>query len=259
LHFRFADFEIDIARHELRRAGAIVHIEPQVFDLLVFLVRNRDRIVTKDELVDAIWQGRIISDAALSSRISAARRALGDSGNDQSFIRTLHKRGFRFVGDVEEDASAPAAGAGDQPPSTPAAAHEAAKLAPDAEPLPLPDKPSIAVLPFQNMSRDPDQEYFADGLTEDIITGLSRQRWFFVIARNSTFPYKSQAVDVREADNRVRVTSQLIDAANGSHLWADKYDRELADIFALQDDITNRVIGSVGPQILVAEAARVRR
>jgi len=116
LHFRFADFEIDIARHELRRAGAIVHIEPQVFDLLVHLVRYRDRIVSKDELVDAIWQGRAISDAALSSRISAARRALGDSGNDQSFIRTLHKRGFRFVGDVEEDSSVPAAGAGDQPP-----------------------------------------------------------------------------------------------------------------------------------------------
>jgi TolB-like protein len=126
------------------------------------------------------------------------------------------------------------------------------------------------------MSRDPDQEYFADGLTEDIITGLSRQRWFFVIARNSTFTYKSQAIDVRDvasqlgvryvlegsvrkADNRVRVTSQLIDAANGNHLWAEKYDRELADIFALQDDITTRVIGSVGPQILVAEAARVRR
>src|SRR5262245_44868713 len=235
LNFRFADFEIDIARHELRRAGAIVHIEPQVFDLLVHLVRNRDRIVTKDELVEAIWQGRIISDAALSSRISAARRALGDSGNDQSFIRTLHKRGFRFVGDVEEDSSAPAAGAGDQPPSTPAAAHEAAKLVPDAEPLPLPDKPSIAVLPFQNMSRDPDQEYFADGLTEDIITGLSRQRWFFVIARNSTFTYKSQAVDVRDvatqlgvryvlegsvrkADNRVRVTSQLIDESMGGQI-----------------------------------------
>ena len=147
---------------------------------------------------------------------------------------------------------------------------------PSAEPLPLPDKPSIAVLPFQNMSDDPEQEYFADGLTEDIITGLSRQRWFFVIARNSSFTYKGAAVDVRDvatqlgvryvlegsvrkAANRVRVTGQLIDAANGNHLWAEKYDRELADIFALQDDITNRVIGSVAPQILVAEAARVQR
>jgi TolB-like protein/cytochrome c-type biogenesis protein CcmH/NrfG len=147
---------------------------------------------------------------------------------------------------------------------------------PSAELLPLPDKPSIAVLPFQNMSHDPEQEYFADGLTEDIITGLSRQRWFFVIARNSSFTYKGAAVDVRDvatqlgvryvlegsvrkAANRVRVTGQLIDASNGNHLWAEKYDRELADIFALQDDITNRVIGSVAPQILVAEAARVQR
>jgi TolB-like protein/DNA-binding winged helix-turn-helix (wHTH) protein/cytochrome c-type biogenesis protein CcmH/NrfG len=276
LNLRFADFEIDVARRELRRAGAIVHLEPQVFDLLVHLVRNRDRIVSKDELIDAIWQGRIVSEAALSSRVSAARRALGDSGNDQTLIRTLHKHGFRFVGDVDEDGLAAAAAAGGQGHSPQTPAGDGPRLVPNAEPLPLPDKPSIAVLPFQNMSRDPDQEYFADGLTEDIITGLSRQRWFFVIARNSSFTYKGQAVDVRDvaaqlgvryvlegsvrrAANRVRVTGQLIDAVNGNHLWAEKYDRELADIFALQDDITTRVIGSVGPQILVAEAARVRK
>src|SRR5215467_10057392 len=105
LNFRFADFEIDVARHELRRAGMIVHVEPQVFDLLVHLIRNRDRIVSKDELFDSIWQGRIVSEATISSRISAARRALGDSGNDQSFIRTLYKRGFRFVGEVDEGGS----------------------------------------------------------------------------------------------------------------------------------------------------------
>ena len=282
MDFRFADFEINAARRELRRAGSIVHMEPQVFELLVHLVRNRDRIVSKDELIDAFWHGRIISEAALWSRISAARRALGDTGNDQTFIRTLYKRGFRFVGDVD-DISVPAAKAGGQRASAQAQANEAATaatLVPDAQPegapIPLPDKPSIAVLPFQNMSHDTDQDYFADGLTEDIITGLSRQRWFFVIARNSSFTYKGQAVDVRDvagqlgvryvlegsvrkAANRVRVTSQLIDAMNGNHLWADKYDRELADIFALQDDITNRVIGSVAPQILVAEVARVQR
>lgn len=274
MDFRFADFEIDLARRELRRGGTIVHIEPQVFDLLVHLIRNRDRIVSKDELIEVIWHGRIVSEAALSSRISAARRALGDSGNDQSLIRTMYKRGFRFVGEPQGAASAPAV-AHDQGRSAPAA-HDTVKLAPSAEPLPLPDKPSIAVLPFQNMSREAEQEYFADGLTEDIITGLSRQRWFFVIARNSSFTYKGAAVDVRDvasqlgvryvlegsvrkAANRVRVTGQLIDAANGNHLWAEKYDRELADIFALQDDITNRVIGSVAPQILVAEAARVQR
>src|SRR4029079_5404434 len=183
--------------------------------------------------------------------------------------------GFRFVGEVDEG-PAPAAVAAGPTPLTQAAAHDAIKLVPGADRLPLPDKPSIAVLPFQNMSHDPEQEYFADGLTEDIITGLSRQRWFFVIARNSTFTYKGAAVDVRDvaaqlgvryvlegsvrkAGNRVRVTGQLIDAANGNHLWAEKYDRDVADIFALQDDITNRVIGSVSPQILVAEAARVER
>src|SRR5262249_17805724 len=142
--------------------------------------------------------------------------------------------------------------------------------------LALPDKPSIAVLPFQNMSSDPGQEYFADGLTEDIITGLSQQPWFFVIARNSSFAYKNKAIDVRDvaaqlgvryvlegsvrkAANTVRVTGQLIDATRGNHLWAERFDRESADIFELQDDITNNVIGSIGPQILVAEAARVRR
>jgi TolB-like protein len=277
LDFRFADFEIDVARHELRRAGAVVHIEPQVFDLIVLLVKNRERIVSKDELIESIWQGRIISEAALSSRISAARRALGDTGNEQTLIRTLHKRGFRFVGEVDEVTPAvPSPGTGSPGPAAQAATKDAPQLVPNAEPLPLPDKPSIAVLPFQNMSRDPDQDYFADGLTEDIITGLSRQRWFFVIARNSSFTFKGLPIDVRDvaaqlgvryvlegsvrkSDNRVRVTGQLVDAANGNHLWAERYDRELADIFALQDDITNRVIGSVGPQILVAEAARVRR
>jgi TolB-like protein/Tfp pilus assembly protein PilF len=274
LDFRFADFEIDIARQELRRVGVVVRIEPQVFDLLVHLVRNRDRIISKDELIDVVWNGRVVSEAALSSRISAARRALGDSGGDQSFIRTLHKRGFRFVAEVTESATAQ--------PAQPQAAHVGADPGAPATQIEVghslasPDKPSIAVLPFQNMSGDAEQEYFADGLTEDIITGLSRQPWFFVIARNSTFAYKGEAVDIREvakqlgvryvlegsvrkAKTRVRVTGQLIDATLGNHLWADKYDRELADIFELQDDITNRVIGSVAPQILVAEVARIRR
>jgi TolB-like protein/Flp pilus assembly protein TadD len=205
----------------------------------------------------------------LSSRISAARRAIGDTGEDQRLIRTLHKRGFRFVGQIEELMPT----VSDAPPSAPAADP---KMEASAPALALPDKPSIAVLPFQNMSGDAEQDYFADGLTEDIITGLSRQRWFFVIARNSTFAYKGEAVDVRKvasqlgvryvlegsvrkAAGTVRVTGQLIDASNGAHLWADKYDRELANVFELQDEITNRVIGSVGPQILVVEAARVRR
>jgi DNA-binding winged helix-turn-helix (wHTH) protein len=156
LNFRFADFEIDSARQELRRAGAIVHIEPQVFDLLVHLVRNRDRIVSKDELFDAIWQGRMVSEATLSSRISAARRALGDSGNDQSLIRTLHKRGFRFVGDVDDDSSAPDAIAIEKAISPQDEAHDAAKLVPTRERLPVPDESSIAVPSFAAQSRHGD-------------------------------------------------------------------------------------------------------
>jgi TolB-like protein len=282
LDFRFGEFEIDLGQHELRRSGQVIDIEPQVFDLLTYLLRNRDRIVSKGELIEAIWQGRVVSDAALSSRVSAARRAIGDNGEDQRFIRTHHKRGFRFVGSVD-DAGATrqdvlAEKNGDAGPAAPVSTSSDGTMHGEdaARVLPVPDKPSIAVLPFQNMSGDPEQEYFAEGLTEDIITGLSHQRWFFVIARNSTFAYKGEAVDVRrvarelgvryvlegsvrKTGGKVRVTGQLIDATNGVHLWADRYDRGLADIFELQDDITNRVIGSVGPQILTAEAARVRR
>ena len=278
MSFRFDDFEIDLGRHELRRAGQAVHVEPQVFDLLLYLIRNRDRIVSKDELIEAIWQGRAISEAALSTCISAVRRAIGDSGENQRLVRTVPKRGFRFVGQIDSAPQPTPAGEGAAAAETPAAVRAAALLqeVTDAPTLALPDKPSIAILPFQNLSGDPDQEYFADGLTEDIITGLSRQRWFFVIARNSTFAFKGGGFDVRsvaselgvryvlegsvrKAAGRVRVTGQLIDAVHGVHLWADRYDRELADVFELQDDITNKVIGAVGPQILVAEAARIRR
>src|SRR5262245_14424695 len=232
--FRFAEFEIDVARQELRRGNDLIPIEPQVFDLLVYLVRNRNRIVSREELIDAVWKGRVISEATLSSRVSAVRRVIGDSGNEQTLIRTHHKRGFRFVADVEDPA----------PPcemrgaiSVRQQAEQSDERVQDAPAvlrpaLTLPDKPSIAVLPFQNRSGDSVQEYFADGLTEDIITGLSRQRWFFVIARNSSFAFKAEAVDVRKvanelgvryvlegsvrkANDQVRVTAQLIDACKG--------------------------------------------
>ena len=279
LKFHFSDFEIDVARHELRRAGTLVQIEPQVFDLLVHLVRHHDRIVSKNELIEIVWGGRNVSESTLNSRLGAARRAIGDNGEDQLLIRTHHKRGFRFVGqidnaDVRADAhiAIPAqrlTAAGDLTPAQDDGDASTPELA-------MPDRPSIAVLPFRNMSGDPEQEYFADGLTEDLTTGLSRQRWFFVIARNSSFAYKGQTIDVRrvatelgvryvlegsvrKAAGRVRVTALLIDASNGVQLWGDRYDRELANIFDLQDEITNRVIDSVGSKIIVAEAARVRR
>ena len=248
----FADCSLDIDRRELWRGNDRVAVEPQVFDLLHYLIQNRERVVSKDDLIAHVWNGRIVSDSSLSSRITAVRRAVGDGGDQQRLIRTIARKGLRFVGEVREDRSSGGASA---PQRSPHVERDTVALASPGPPPPLPDKPSIAVLPFTNMSGDPEQEYFSDGITEDIITALSRLRWFFVIARNSTFVYKGQAVDVRsvgrdlgvryvlegsvrKSGHRMRITSQLLEATTGSHIWTERYDRELTDIFALQDEIT---------------------
>ena len=258
--FQFEDFVLDPERRELRRAGALVAVEPQVFDIVNYLVRHRERVVTKDELLDAVWNGRVVSESTLTSRINAARRAVGDSGDEQRLIRTVARKGLRFVGDVQ---SSEALGSLD-----------AAELPPPA--LPLPDRPAIAVLPFVNMSGEPDQEYFSDGISEDIITALSKLRWFFVIARNSSFIYKGKAVhmkqvaeelgvryvvegSVRKGGDRVRITAQLNDVSTGSHLWAERYDRDLADVFAVQDEITENIVAAIEPQLYAAENFRAQR
>ena len=264
LDFHFAGFEIDIPRRELRRGNELVSIEPQVFDLLVHLVRNHDRIVTKDELIETVWKGRAISEAALSSRISAARRAVGDSGAEQTLIRTLNKRGFRFVEAVQA--------AGKMPIPV---AQRCSRRRPDSSAFTWSDRASIAVLPFHNISGDPEQEFLADGITEDITTGLSRQQWFSVVDRNSTFACRGEAVDirklacelgaryvlegsVRKAGGRIRVTAQLIDATKRIHVWADRHDSAVSDIFIRQDEITNRIVDSVRSQLVMAEAMRLR-
>ena len=265
----FGDYEIDVERRELRRAKIPVHVEPQVFDLLVYLVQNRDRVVSKDDLIASVWGGRIVSDSTLTSRINAARTAVGDSGEDQKLIRTIARKGFRFVGAVRtQPDDAEAAQATGPPPDE---IHEQSRPA-----LPLPDRPAIAVLPFINMSGDPEQEYFSDGISEDIITALSKLRWFFVIARNSSFIYKGKAVhmkqvaeelgvgyvvegSVRKGGDRVRITAQLNDVATGSHIWAERYDRSLADVFAVQDEITEAIVAAIEPQLYAAENFRAQR
>jgi TolB-like protein len=265
----FDDCEIDVERREFRRAQIAVHVEPQVFDLLVYLAQNRDRVVSKDEIFASIWEGRIVSDSTLTSRINAARRAVGDSGRDQKLIRTIPRKGLRFVGDVRTQLDgADPANASSSPLEQ---AHEPSRAA-----LQLPDRPAIAVLPFINMSGDLEQEYFSDGISEDIITGLSKLRWFFVIARNSTFTYKGKAVhmrqiaeelgvgyvvegSVRKSGDRVRITAQLNDVSTGSHIWAERYDRDLADVFAVQDEITESIVAAIEPQLYAAENFRARR
>ncbi|MBR0712534.1 winged helix-turn-helix domain-containing protein [Bradyrhizobium liaoningense] len=262
--FQFEEFSLDSERRELRRAGTLIALEPQVFDLLTYLVRNRDRVVTRDNLLDAIWNGRVVSESTLASRINAARRAINDTGEEQRLIRTAARKGVRFVGDVVE---------------TPAAGQQAPPLKPREETsagLPLPDRPAIAVLPFTNLSGETEQDYFSDGISEDIITALSKLRWFFVIARNSSFIYKGRAVhlrqvadelgvryvvegSVRKGGDRVRITAQLNDVATGSHLWAERYDRELADVFAVQDEITEAIVAAIEPQLYAAENFRAQR
>src|SRR5437660_1470883 len=263
----FSDCEIDVERRELRRANAAVHVEPQVFDLIHYLVENRDRVVSKDDLIAAIWGGRIVSDSTLTSRINAARKALGDSGEGQKLIRTVPRKGLRFVAEVRMQAGD---GAAEAAPASQSANQEQPRAAAP------PERPTIAVLPFTNMSGDPEQEYFSDGISEDIITALAKLRWFFVIARNSSFVYKGKAVhlrqigeelgvayvvegSVRKSGERVRITVQLNDVATGSHIWAERYDRDLADVFAVQDEITEAIVAAIEPQLYAAESFRAER
>ena len=266
MQFLFEDCVLDPGRREFSRGSGVVAMGPQVFDLLLYLVQNRARVVSKDEVLDAVWEGRIVSESTLTSHINAVRKAIGDSGDQQRLIRTVARKGFRFVGEVSE-----------APSSDGFNSAKAERAEPDETPAPaLPDKPSIAALAFQNLSGDPEQEYFADGVVEDIITALSRIRWLFVIARNSSFTYKGRAVDVkqigrelgvryvlegsvRKAANRVRITGQLIDATTGAHLWAERFEGTLDDIFELQDQVAASVVGAIAPQLERAEIERAKR
>jgi adenylate cyclase len=261
LRYLFEEYAFDTDRRELHRGPDVVSVAPQVFDLLDYLIRNRERVVSKDDLINAVWNGRSVSDAALTTRLNVARSAIGDSGEEQRLIKTLPRKGFRFVGCVREAREV----AGSNP----------GEVAPESA-LTVPDKPSIAVLPFENMSGDPEQEYFADGMVEEIITALSRFKWLFVIARNSSFTFKGKSVDIKEvgrrlgvryvlegsvrkASGKVRIAGQLIDALTGAHIWADRFERELSDVFALQDEVTIAVVSAIQPKLLQTEIAMATR
>ena len=263
MRYAFEDYVIDSDRRELTRSVEPIAVGPQVFDLLLHLVRNREHVVSRDELLNAVWAGRIISESTLTSHINAARKAIGDSGQNQRLLRTIARKGFRFVGAVTE-----------APPPTDVPQRPSAELS--QFPPSLPDKPSIAVLPFHNLSGDAEQAYFADGVAEDIIIALSRVRWLFVVARNSSFTYQGHTVDVaqigrelgvgyllegsvRKAADRVRITGQLINVSTGAHLWAERFEGTLDDIFELQDQIATSVAGAIAPQVELAEIERAKR
>jgi TolB-like protein len=244
---RFGQFRFDLGRRELSRDGTAVRLGSRALDVLSMLASARGEVVTKDQLLARVWPGQVVEENNLQVQISALRKALDEEKSGQSYLVTVPGRGYRLIG------------VADTPPG-PA----------------LPDKPSIAVLPFQNMSDDPQQDYFADGIAEDITTALCHIRWLFVIARDSSFAYKGRAMDVkqvgrelgvryvleggvRKAAQRVRITTQLIDAASGTHLWAEHFDGELEDIFELQDRLTASVVGAISPKLEQAEIERSKR
>lgn len=239
----FAGFQLDPSRGELNRGGVPIPLEPKVLDLIVWLASHPGQLVSRDDLIEHVWNGRIVSDSAISSAINAARAALGDSGKKQRLIRTIPRRGFRFEGDV---------------------AHSQAIKSGNA-----PEKPSVAVLPFENLSGDPEQSYFSDGITDDIITELSRYDELFVVARHSSFAFRGALLSadeiarelgvqyiaegsVRRAGDRIRVTARLIDPMGGNDLWSERYDRDIRDIFEVQDEISaviaNTLVGAITRQ-----------
>jgi TolB-like protein len=266
VQFSFENYCLDADRRELKRGSELIAVGPKVFDLLLFLIQNREQVVTRDDLLKAVWDGRIVSESTLTSHINAVRKAIGDTGKEQRLIRTVSRRGLRFVGKIEER---------ELPVGIAVSAPDVAgeRLRPN---LALPDSPSLAVLPFRNLSGNVEQDYFADGIVEDIITALSRIRWLFVIAHNSSFTYKGRTVDekqvgrelgvryvvegsVRRSENRIRITGQLVDASTGTHLWADRFEGTLDDIFELQDQVATSIVGAIAAQLERAEIERARR
>ena len=261
--FHFEPFRLDVPNAQLWRGQELLRLTSKALAVLGYLAEHRGQLVTKDDLFAAVWPGVVVSDSALVACIGELRRALGDTRRTPQFIETVHGRGYRFLPSITTQ---PVASAKVQAPSS---------APPPSAALPLPDKPSIVVLPFVNLSGDPDQDYFSDGMTEDLITDLSKLSGLFVIARNSAFYYKGRAVkmaevsrelgvqyvlegSVRKADSQVRITAQLVDATTNYHLWAERYDRELQEIFALQDDIRQKIVTALKVKLLAEEQKQLK-
>ena len=245
----FRPFCLDIDQRQLWRESTAVRLGSRAMDILCVLASAKGQLVTKDELMARIWVGQTVEENAIQVHVSALRKVLASDQTDANYIVTVPGRGYRFIAPTDEPVSV---ASGD---------------------LSLPDKPSIAVLPFANLSGDHEQEYFVDGITEDITTALARARWFLVIARNSSFAFKGRAIEtkeiaralgvryvlegsVRKSAQRVRISAQLVDAVAGTHIWTERYDLELKDIFAVQDEITERVAGAIEPELLKREGLR---
>ncbi len=262
MRFEFTDYSLDVDCHELRRRGEQIAIEPQVFDLLVFLVRNRERVLSRDDLIDGVWGGRIVSDSAVTTRINAVRRAVGDSGAAQTVIRTVPRKGVRFIADVREQGTPLPLAVG-----APAASAEA------RSPF---VRPSIVVLPFRNLGGDPSQDYLTDAVTSDLAVDLSRLRDIAVISAATALTYNGSNLDIRQIGRElgvrylvvgsigrtgdlVRTNVHLVDATSGEQLWGDRFENQFVDLGGLEDTITGRIAASLNIQLVRAEGRRAER
>ena len=256
--FAFGPFVLNPNAGTLLREGVPVPIGYRGLLLLTAFLTRPSQVLTKSELIDAVWQGAAVEETNLSVQIASLRKHLGPQAAGEDWIATIPRVGYRFVGQVDRVADGLEADSGASPPREPGSG------------------PSIAVLPFTNLSDDREQEYFADGIVEDIIAGLSRLRWLLVIARNSTYAYKGTARDisqvaadlgvryvlegsVRHVGMRVRVTTKLVEAPSGRQVWAERYDREVSDLFAVQDEITASIVASIEPHLFAAEGVSYKR
>jgi adenylate cyclase len=264
--FQFEGYTLDITRNSLRAADREVALRRKSFELLRYLVENPDRLVTKEELLKAIWPNVAVTDESLTQCVSEVRQAIGDSR--QTIIATVPRRGYRFAAPVARVAASTGAPAEGPVRAPPAQSDSGLQWR-----SPLLDRPSVAVLPFANLNGDPQQDYLSDGMTEDIITELSRFSELLVIARNSSFQYKGKAVDIRQvgrelnaryvlegsvrrSGERIRIGAQLIDAETGAHRWAERYDRELQDVFAVQDEVVRAIVTTLVVHVNRAEIDR---
>jgi adenylate cyclase len=264
--FRFHRGDRELFRLDAAGESSAVSIGSRALDLLGLLLERAGKLVSKSEIIDTVWGGPAVEEANLTVQVSALRRILDEDRIQSGYIQTVPGRGYRFVAPVTRVEPAELLSFTSPPDNASRASVRGTGLA-------LPDKPSIAVMPFTNMSGEPEQDYFADGMVEEIITRLSRIKWLFVIARNSSFTYKGQAIDakrvgrelgmryvlegsVRKSGRRVRVTAQLIDALTGTHLWADRFDGSLEDAFELHDEVAISIAGVIEPTLQAAEIRR---
>lgn len=258
--FLFDEFELDTDALELRRNGQDVPLEPQVYAVLLLLVENRDRLVSKDEIVEKVWDGRFITDSALTSRIKALRAALGDDGKSQRYIKTLHRQGYRFVGRAKIHAEAAA---------------QAANEAPPAQDTVLHDKPSLAVLPFRFVGTEDSYLGFAEALPAELISELARLRWIFVIARGTAFRFRPEDQDVVAIGSSLRVryaltgsvevygtgitvAVELSETASGGVIWGERYSGKIDDIHAVRERIVAEVVAALELRIPQNEAQAAR-